>query len=71
MLDIKDVSFQLSLAFFDKKSTYTEIRNNSNAVSNNQQSERGLYSFLRENIWHADLGNMQLIIKYHKQIQFL
>ena len=67
--------------FFDKKSKLTGIKNE---IKQNQQLDselhksiirkfkrRKLYSSFKDNIWCADLANMQLISKYNKGIRYL
>ena len=67
--------------FFDKKSKRTGIKNE---IKQNQQLDselhksiirkfkrRKLYSSFKDNIWCADLANMQLISKYNKGIRYL
>ena len=67
--------------FFDKKSKRTGIKNE---IKQNQQLDselhksiirkfkrRKLYSSFKNNIWCADLANMQLISKYNKGIRYL
>ena len=33
--------------------------------------KRKVYSFIRDEIWGADLSDMQLVSKYNKEIRFL
>ena len=67
--------------FFDKKSKGAGIKNE---IKQNQQlanelhkpiirkfRKRKLYSFFKDNIWDADLADMQLISKYSKGIRYL
>ena len=67
--------------FFDKKSSGSRIKNENTA--NNELAvklhrpiirkfkERKIQSSFKDNIWVADLGDMQLISKFYKGIRFL
>ena len=68
--------------FFDKKSTGSGIANND--IKQNLQlaeelnkpiirkfKKRKVYSGFRDNIWGADLADMQLISKFNKRYRFL
>ena len=67
--------------FFDKKTTGNGIKNEK--ISNKEFSEelhkpivrkfnkRKVQSPFIDNIWGADLANMQLISKFNKEIRFL
>ena len=67
--------------FFDKNSKGADIKNK---IKENQQlanelhkpiirkfKKRKVYSSFKDNIWGADLDDMQLIIKYNKGIRYL
>ena len=67
--------------FFDKKKKGSGIKNE---IKQNQQlaeelhkpiirkfKKRRVYSSFKDNIWGADLPDMQLIIKFNKGIRFL
>ena len=67
--------------FFDKKSRGSGIKNE---IKKNQQlayelhkpiirkfKKRKVYSFFKDNIWGADLADMQFISKYNKRIRYL
>ena len=67
--------------FFDKKSPGSGIKNE---IMQNQQlieelhkpiirkcKTRKVYSSFKDNIWGADLADMQLISKFNKEIRFL
>ena len=66
---------------FDKKSRGTGIKNE---IKQNQQlanelhkriirkfKKRKVYSSFKDNIWGADLADMQLICKYNRGIKYL
>ena len=67
--------------FFDKKSTCTgvenEIKQNEQLVEELQKpiirkfEKRKVYSSFKDNIWEADLLDMQLLCKFNKGICFL
>ena len=67
--------------FFDKKSKGAGIKNE---IKENEQlanelhkpiirkfKKRKVYSSFRDNIWGADLADLQLISKYNKKIMYL
>ena len=67
--------------FFGKKSKGTGIKNE---INENQQlvnelhnpiirkfKKRKMYSSFKDNIWGADLADMQLISKYNKRVRYL
>ena len=67
--------------FFDKKLKGTGVKND---IKENQQvanelhnpiirklKKRKVYSYFKDNIWGADLADMQLISKYNKGIRYL
>ena len=67
--------------FFGKKSKGTGIKNE---INENQQlvnelhnpiirkfKKRKMYSSFKDNIWGADLADMQLISKYNKRLRYL
>ena len=69
--------------FFDKKSTGSGIDNNNNNINILQLAEelhkpiirkfkkKKVYSGFIDNIWGADLADMQLISKFNKEFRFL
>ena len=70
--------------FFDKQSAGGGIDNNNNEIKQNLQlaeelhrpiirkfKNRKVYSGFRDNIWGADLSDMQLISKFNKGFRFL
>ena len=64
---------------FDKKSKDSGVKSLSNQQLANELhkpiirkfEKRTVYSLFKDNIWGADLADMQLISKYHKVIRFL
>ena len=80
MTDIKEVLLFLIDKFFDKKS---ERSGNVNNKENMQLAEelhkpiikkskkRKVFSSFRDNIWGADLAEMQLLSKFNKGFRFL
>ena len=62
--------------FFDKKSKGSGLTNQQLAIELHKPiirkfKKRKLYSSFKDNIWGADLADMQLISKYHKKIKYL
>ena len=65
--------------FFDKKSSESGIANEPKYQLANELHKpiirkflkRNVYSFLRDNIWGADLADMQSLTKYNKRIKYL
>ena len=65
--------------FFDKKSSGSGIVNKENIQLANELHKpvirkfrkRKVYSSFRDNIWGADLANMQLLSKFNKGFRFL
>ena len=65
--------------FFDKKSTGSGIANEPNYQLANELhkpiirkfKKRKVYSGFKDNIWGADLADMQLISKFNKGFRFL
>ena len=71
--------------FFDKKSQGSDLKHvNTKLIPQNEQladklhkpiirklEKRKLYSAFKDNIWGADLADMQLLSKYNKEIRFL
>ena len=65
--------------FFDKKSTGSTITNEPNYQLGNELGKpiirklkkRKVYSGFRDNIWRADLADMQLISKLNKRFRLL
>ena len=69
--------------FFDKKTVGSGVANNNNNNNNNKQNiklatelhkpiirefqKRTVYSGFKDNIWGADLADMQLISKFNKR----
>ena len=69
--------------FFDKKSKRSSVDNNNNKSKQNMQlveelhkpiirnfKKRTVYSGFKDNIWGADLVDMQLISKFNKGFRF-
>ena len=66
--------------FFDKKSEGSGIANNKENIQLDDElhkpiirkfKKRKLYSSFRDNIWGADLADMQLLSKFNKRFRFL
>ena len=65
--------------FFDKKSSESGIANEPKYQPTNELHKpiirkflkRNVYSFQRDNIWGADLADMQSLTKYNKRIKYL
>ena len=70
--------------FFDKKTTASGVNNNNNDIKQNLQlteelhkpiirnfKKRTIYSRSKDQIWGADLADMQLISKFKKGFRFL
>ena len=65
--------------FFDKESSGNGIINESSYQLANElhkpiirkSNKRKVYSSFRDNIWGADLANMQSLSKYNKRIKYL
>ena len=65
--------------FFDKKSTGSGVANEPNYKLANELhksiirklKKRKVYSGFKDNIWGADLADMQLISKFNKGFRFL
>ena len=66
--------------FFDKKSEGSRIANNKENIQLDDElhkpiirkfKKRKLYSSFRDNIWGADLADMQLLSKFNKRFRFL
>ena len=78
MMNIKEVLLLWIIRFFDKKSSDSAV-----AMLQNEQLAEELhepivkkfflkvYSSFKDNIWGADLADMQLISKFDKGIRFL
>ena len=82
MTDIKEVLLLWFISFFDKKFVLDGFVNNE--IKPNLQlakelhkpiirkfKKRKVYSGFRDNIWGADLADMQLISKFNKRFRFL
>ena len=78
-MDIKVDLLLWPINFFDKKSTGIGIANEPNYQLPNELhkpiikkfKKRKVYSGFRDNIWGADLADMQLISKFNKGFRFL
>ena len=66
--------------FVDKKSKGSGIVNDNNSIQLDKElrkpiiknfKKRTIYSGFKDNIWGADLADMQLISKYNKGFRFL
>ena len=63
--------------FFDKKSKGAGLKENQQLASEFHKQiirkfkKRKVYSSFKDNIWGADLANMQLISKHNKGIRYL
>ena len=81
-MGIKECLLLWLIYFFDEKSTGSGIANNE--INQNLQlakelhkpiirkfKKRKVYSGFKDNIWGADLADMQLISKFNKRISFL
>ena len=84
MMDVKEVFLQCFKSFFDKKDKKTSSRAIKNENMSNKElgeelhkpifrqfNERKVHSSLKDNIWGADLADMQLISIFNKGSQFL
>ena len=82
MMHIKEDQLQVVYIFFDKKAKGSGITNNE--IKQNLQlakelhkpiirnfKKRTVYSGSKDNIWGADLADMQLIGKFNKGFRFL
>ena len=80
MKDINADLHQWSYKFFDKKASSSDIKNKN--ISNKKLGEelhktiirkfkKGIHSVFIDNIWGANLADMQLINKFNKGIRFL
>ena len=79
-MDIKEVLLQWFITFFDKKASGSGIKNEN--ISNNELAEELHKPIIRkfkktkvhlpfiDNIWGADLANMQLISKFNERNLF-
>ena len=80
MIDIKEDCEVMGYNFFDKKTTGSSIK----SMPQNEQlaeeihkliirkfKKRKVYSAFKDNIWGADLADMQLISKFNKGFRFL
>ena len=62
--------------FFDKKTSGSGIKQSEQLAEEFHKpiigkfKQRKVYSSFRDNIWGADLGDMQLIVKFDKGISF-
>ena len=76
VMDIKEDQHQWCIIFFDKKSSDSDVNNE---IKQNIQladelhksiirkfKKRKVYSSIRDNIWGADLADMQLLNKFNK-----
>ena len=80
-MDINLDLFQCSLSFFNKRTSggtiKTEITSNKELQEELHKpiirnfKKRKVYSSFIDNIWGADLADMQLISKFNKGIRFL
>ena len=82
MMDIKEV---LLLWFTNKKSAGSDVTTLADKSAFNKQklageldkpilkniSKRTVYSAFKDNVWGADLADMQLISKFNKELRFL
>ena len=80
MMDIRGVLLQWFINFFDKKTSSSAVKNKN--MSNQELAEelhkpvienlekRKVYSPFINNIWSADLADMQLISKFNKEVRF-
>ena len=79
MMDIKNDWLQWFTSFFDKKSKCSDIKSMLNRQLTDELykpiirkfKRRRAYSSFKEDIWGADLADMQLISKHNKGIRFL
>ena len=79
-MNIKQDQLLWFINFFDKKSEGSRIVNNKENIQLAEElhkpiirkfEKRKVYSSFRDNIWGADLADMQLLNKFNKGFRFL
>ena len=81
MMDIKEVQLQWFISYFDKKTAGGAVKNEN--ISNKESAEelqkpitrkfekRKVHLSFIDNVWSADLADIQLINRFYKGLRFL